>query len=288
MTLFDQAIGESLSDYSDRLESFFDGSYLGAPTGLLDLDELTYGLHGGKLYLIGARPAMGKSALALNILREVTVGAKRPGVMFSLEMDQMELVERLACSDARIDSQKLKRGDITEHEWAKFSHAFARLLDAPIYISDESVVNIKKITEDLARFKEEMGDLGVIVIDYVQLMSGDESEGRQQEVSKISRSLKLLARALDVPVVILSQLNRKLEDRVDKRPMLSDLRESGSLEQDADVVMFIYRDEVYNPDSEAKGTAEIIVAKHRGGPNGTVKAAWLAHCTKFANMAKAD
>lgn len=288
MTLFDQAIGESLADYSDRLESFFDGSYLGAPTGLLDLDELTYGLHGGKLYLIGARPAMGKSALALNILREVTVGAKRPGVMFSLEMDQMELVERLACSDARIDSQKLKRGDITEHEWAKFSHAFARLLDAPIYISDESVVNIKKITEDLARFKEEMGDLGVIVIDYVQLMSGDESEGRQQEVSKISRSLKLLARALDVPVVILSQLNRKLEDRVDKRPMLSDLRESGSLEQDADVVMFIYRDEVYNPDSEAKGTAEIIVAKHRGGPNGTVKAAWLAHCTKFANMAKAD
>lgn len=284
---FNLAIGETLSEYSTRLESFFDGSFMGAPTGLMDLDQLIYGLHGGKLYLVGARPAMGKSALMLKFVYETAVIAKRPVVVFSLEMDQTELVERLACMDSRIDSQRLKRGDLTEAEWARFSHSFARLCDAPIWVSDSPVVNVKQVQKELEGFKETMGDLGLIAIDYVQLMSG-EGENRQNEISQISRSFKILSRVLDTPVVALSQLSRSLEQRVDKRPMLSDLRESGSLEQDADVVIFIYRDEVYNPDSADKGIAEIIVAKHRGGPNGTVKAAWLAHCTKFADMAKVE
>jgi len=283
--LFNLAIGDTLGEYSERLESFFDGSFMGAPCGLKDLDELIYGLHGGKLYLVGARPAMGKSALMLNFVYETAVVAKRPVVVFSLEMDQTELVERLACMDARVDSQRLKQGNLSEAEWARFSHSFARLCDAPIWVSDDPVVNVKQVQKELEGFKEQMGDLGLIAIDYVQLMDG-EGENRQNEISKISRQFKILARSLDVPVVALSQLNRSLENRVDKRPMLADLRESGSLEQDADVVMFIYRDEVYNPDSTDKGTAEIIIAKHRGGPNGTIRAAWIAECTKFADLAK--
>lgn len=281
---FNLAIGDTLSEYSDRLESFFDGSYMGAKTGLKGLDELTYGLHGGKMYVIGARPAMGKSALMLLFVYFTAVIQRRPVVVFSLEMDQTELVERLACMDARIDSQRLKRGDLTEAEWARFSHSFARLCDAPIWVSDNPVVDVKEVEKELHEFKAQIGDLGLVAIDYVQLMSGDGSESRQNEVSKISRQLKILARSVDVPVVALSQLSRKLEDRVDKRPMLSDLRESGAIEQDADVVIFIYRDDVYDPDSSDRGTAEIIVAKHRGGPNGTIKAAWLAHCTLFANL----
>lgn len=280
MSLITRAIGDGLQEYSERLESFFDGSYLGAPTGLKDLDGLIYGLHGGKLYLVGARPAMGKSALMLLTVYTTAVVARRPVVLYSLEMDHLELVERLACMDSGIDSQRLKRGNLSEAEWARFSHSFARLCDAPIWVSDNPVVNVAQVQKELEEFKAEMGDLGLIAIDYVQLMSG-EGENRQNEISKISRQFKILARSLDTPVMALSQLSRNLEQRVDKRPLLSDLRESGSLEQDADVVVFIYRDEVYDPDSEDKGTAELIVAKHRGGPIGTVKAEWLAECTKF-------
>lgn len=284
--MINSIIGSSLAEYSQRLEDFFSGDYMGARTGLKELDELTYGLHGGKLYVVGGRPAMGKSALMLLMVYYTAVIQHRPVVMFSLEMDQMELVERLACMDAEIDSQRLKRGDLTHNEWARFSHSFARLLDAPIWVEDNPYLDIKEVEKRLQEFKEQMGDLGLVAIDYVQLMSGDGSEGRQQEVSKISRQLKILARSVDVPVVALSQLSRKLEDRVDKRPQLADLRESGAIEQDADVVIFVYRDEVYNPDSTDKGKAEIIVAKHRGGPNGTVKAAWLAESTKFDNLKK--
>jgi len=283
MITVDTTIGDSLGDYSNRLESFFDGSYLGAPTGLEELDDLIYGLHGGKLYLVGGRPGMGKSALMLLKVYTTAVVARRPVILFSLEMDLPELTERLACMDAGIDSQKLKRGDLNETEWAKFSHSFSRLCDAPIWVSDDPIMNTKAIQEQLVAFKEEMGDIGLVALDYVQLMDG-EGENRQNEVSKISRWLKILSRVVDAPVVALSQLSRNLEQRVDKRPMLSDLRESGSLEQDADVVMFVYRDEEYNPDSEDKGAAEIIVAKHRGGPKGTVKVGWNAQCTKFHNL----
>lgn len=285
--LIDLAIGDTLQDYSERLESFFDGSYMGAPTGLKELDGLIYGLHGGKLYLVGARPSMGKSALMLLFVYATAVIARRPVIVYSLEMDQQELVERLACMDSGIDSQRLKRGNLSETDWAKFSHSFARLCDAPIWVSDSPIVDVPRVQAELAEFKEEMGDLGLVALDYVQLMSG-EGESRQNEVSKISRALKIAARSLDSPVVALSQLNRKLEDRVDKRPMMSDLRESGSLEQDADVIVFIYRDEVYDPDSEDKGKAELIVVKHRGGPTGTVKAEWLAACTKFADIPDAN
>lgn len=281
---FNLALGESLGAYSDRLSSFFDGSYMGAKTGLKDLDELTYGLHEGKLYIVGARPAMGKSALMLLFVYVAAVIQKRPVALFSLEMDYIELVERLACMDARIDSQRLKRGDLTEIEWARFSHSFARLCDAPIWVEDNPHLDIQDVEKRLIKFREDVGDLGLVAIDYVQLLSGDGAGNRQAEVSKISRQLKILARSVGVPVVALSQLSRKLEERPDKRPQLSDLRESGAIEQDADVVMFIYRDEVYNPDSADKGLAEIIVAKHRGGPNGAVKVAWLAHCTKFADV----
>jgi len=281
--LIDLAIGEGLSDYSERLESFFDGSYLGAPTGLKELDQLIYGLHGGKIYLIGARPAMGKSALMLKFVYETAVVAKRPVVVYSLEMDLLELTERLACMDAGLDSQRLKRGNLSEPEWSRFSHAFARLCDAPIWVSDTPMLKMAEVQKELEEFKEEMGDLGLVALDYVQLLSG-EGESRQNEISKISRALKVMSRTLDTPVVALSQLNRKLEDRLDKRPMLSDLRESGSLEQDADVCIFIYREEVYEPDTEDKGKAELIVAKHRGGPTGTVRAEWLAQCTKFENI----
>lgn len=285
---FDLAIGDSLAEYSDRLESFFDGSYMGAPTGLMDLDGILYGLHGGKLYVVGARPAMGKSALMLLAIYTAAVIQHRPVALFSLEMDQMELTERLACMDARIDSQRLKRGDLSEAEWARFSHSFARLCDAPIWVEDNPYLDIQDVEKCLLKFKEEMGDLALVAFDYVQLLSGDESGGRQNEVSKISRQLKILARSVDVPVMALSQLSRALELRVDKRPQLADLRESGAIEQDADAVIFIYRDDVYNPDSADKGVAELIIAKHRGGPTGTVKAAWLAHCTKFADMAKVE
>lgn len=285
LSLLNQSLGSSLSDYSDRLESFFDGSYIGAPTGLTDLDDLIYGLHGGKVYLIGARPAMGKSALMLLIIWATAVIAKRPVVVYSLEMDTIELVERLACMDAGIDSARLKRGTLSEGEWARLSHSFSRICTAPIWVSDSPIVDVKQVQKELTEFKEEMGDLGLVAIDYVQLMSG-EGENRQNEISKISRAFKILARVLDSPVLALSQLSRNLEQRVDKRPMLSDLRESGSLEQDADVCMFIYRDEVYDPDSEDKEMAEIIVAKHRGGPVGTVKARWIAESTKFENLVK--
>lgn len=285
MSLINQAIGDSLTDYSNRLESFFDGSYMGSPTGINDLDGLIFGLHGGKLYLLGGRPAMGKSALMLLVIYTTAVIARRPVIVYSLEMDQMELVERLACMDAGLDSQRVKRGTLSEAEWARFSHSFARLCDAPIWVSDSPIMNLTRVQEELTEFKAEMGDLGLVAVDYVQLMSG-EGESRQNEISKISRGFKILARSVDVPVLALSQLSRNLEQRIDKRPMLSDLRESGALEQDADVVIFVYRDEVYDPDSEDKGKAELIVAKHRGGPIGTVKAEWLAHCTKFDNIPK--
>lgn len=279
------AIGDSLSDYADHLESFFDGSYRGAPTGLRDVDELTYGLHGGKLYIVGGRPSMGKSALMLLAIYTTAVVARRPVVVYSLEMDHMELVERLACMDAMVDSQRLKRGALSEAEWARFCHSFSRLCSAPIWVSDSPVVKAGGLIEELQAFKEDVGDIGLVAVDYLQLMEG-QGENRQNEISKISRQLKITSREVDVPVLALSQLSRKLEERVDKRPQMSDLRDSGSIEQDADVIMFLYRDEVYEPDSADKGTAEVIVAKHRGGPTGTVKARWIAEHTRFADMPK--
>jgi replicative DNA helicase len=230
---------------------------------------------------------MGKTALALGIASSSAIESNRPVLVFSLEMGQLELTQRMLCSEARVDSKKLRNGSLNETDWSKIAHATGRLASAPIWIDDNPTVTISEIRSKARRLKSRAGDLGLIVIDYLQLMSGRSSaENRQVEVSEISRGLKILAREMQCPVIALSQLSRQLEMRADKRPMLADLRESGSIEQDADVVMFIYRDDVYNLDSPDRGTAEILVSKHRNGPTGMVRLAFLDHYTKFANMAR--
>ncbi|MEY2463461.1 MAG: replicative helicase [Acidimicrobiaceae bacterium] len=227
------------------------------------------------------------TAFALGLATHAALEAQKPVLLFSLEMSQMEVTQRILCSEARVDAQRVRNGRLAEADWAKLHHAVGRLATAPIYIDDNPNITVMDIRAKSRRLKSRVGELGVVIIDYIQLMSGRGSaENRQVEVSEISRNLKILARELETPVVALAQLNRQLETRADKRPMLADLRESGSIEQDADVVLFLYRDEVYNPETPDRGTAEVIVAKHRSGPTGKVRLAWLDHYTKFANMAR--
>jgi replicative DNA helicase len=278
-----------LSASLDRLEELFNqgDSITGTPTGFFDLDDQLNGLQPGALYIVGARPAMGKSAFALGIASHVGIRVRRPAMFFSLEMSHLELTQRLLAADAKVDSKKMRNGRLTEQDWPKITNAISRMVDAPIYIDDNPQLTVMEIRSKARRLKSRVGDLGVIVIDYLQLMTGRSgAESRQVEVSEISRGLKILARELEVPVIALSQLSRSLEQRQDKRPMLSDLRESGSLEQDADVVMFLYRDEYYNNDSPDKGLAEIIVAKHRSGSVGSSKLVFLDQFTKFDNAAR--
>jgi replicative DNA helicase len=209
-------------------------------------------------------------------------------LFFSLEMSHLELTQRLLCAEAKVDSSRMRNGRLHADDWPKITSAVGRLAEAPLYIDDNPHLTVMEIRGKARRLKAKLGDLGLIVIDYLQLMTGGKAnvENRQVEISEISRGLKILARELEVPVVALSQLSRTLESRADKRPMLSDLRESGALEQDADVVMFLYRDEIYNTESPDRGTAEVIIGKHRAGPVGTSRLAFLDHYTKFANMAK--
>ena len=282
-------IHDLLTTNLDRLESLYDrgDAITGLPTGFLDLDDLLSGLQPNALYVVGARPSMGKTALALGIASNAAIESGRPVLLFSLEMGQLELTQRLLCSEAKVDSRKIRNGSLSESDWSKIAHATGRLAEAPIWIDDNPNLTIMEIRSKARRLRSRLGDLGLVVVDYLQLMTGRSSaENRQVEVSEISRGLKILARELECPVVALSQLSRQLEMRADKRPMLADLRESGSIEQDADVVMFIYRDEVYSPDSTDRGTAEILVSKHRNGPTGVVRLAFLDHFTKFANMAR--
>lgn len=282
-------IHDLLNDNLDRLESLYDkgDAITGTPTGFLDLDELLSGLQPNALYVLGARPSMGKTALALGVAGNAAIEAQRPVLVFSLEMGQLELTQRMLCSEARVDSKRVRNGNLSESDWGKIAHATGRLAEAPIWIDDNPNLTIMEIRSKARRLKSRLGDLGLVVVDYLQLMTGrSNAENRQVEVSEISRGLKILARELECPVLALSQLSRQLEMRADKRPMLADLRESGSIEQDADVVMFIYRDDVYNPDSPDRGTAEILVSKHRNGPTGMVRLAFLDHYTKFANMAR--
>jgi replicative DNA helicase len=282
-------IHDLLNDNLDRLESLYDkgDAITGTPTGFADLDELLSGLQPNALYVIGARPSMGKTALALGVASHAAIDAQRPVLVFSLEMGQLELTQRMLCSEARVDSKRVRNGNLSEADWQKIAHATGRLAEAPVWIDDNPNLTIMEIRSKARRLKSRLGDLGLVVVDYLQLMTGRSSaENRQVEVSEISRGLKILARELGCPVLALSQLSRQLEMRADKRPMLADLRESGSIEQDADVVMFIYRDDVYNPDSPDRGTAEILVSKHRNGPTGMVRLAFLDHYTKFANMAR--
>ena len=273
----------------DRLDKLAeqDGAITGTPTGYDELDDLLNGLQPNALIVTGARPAMGKTAFALGIAANAAIRSNRPVLFFSLEMSQLELTQRILCMEARLDASKVRNGRMNDRDWVKLNAALGRLSEAPLWIDDNPNVSIMEIRAKARRLKSKLGDLGLIVVDYLQLMSGrGKVENRVLEIAEISRGLKILARELEVPVVALSQLSRALELRSDKRPMLADLRESGSIEQDADVVLFLYRDEVYHPESQDMGTAEVIVAKHRAGPTKTCRLAFLDYCTLFANMAR--
>ncbi len=262
------------------------GLVTGIPTGFIELDYKTAGLHNSDLVLVAARPAMGKSAFVINIAANAAIKAKVPVVIFNLEMSKEQVANRILCSEAMVDSQKVRTGKIEEEDWGKLASALGPISEAPIYIDDTPGISIAEIRAKCRKLKLEK-DIGLVIIDYLQLVtaSGKKNASREQEISEISRSLKILAKELDVPVIALSQLSRAPEQRKDDhRPMLSDLRESGAIEQDADIVMFLYRDDYYNENSEEKNIAEVIIAKHRGGSTGTVKLAWLGDYTKFANL----
>ncbi len=258
----------------------------GLATGFDDLDRLTSGLQPQNLIILAARPAMGKSSMVLNLAQYVSVELKKPAIMFSLEMSKLEIVNRMLSAEARIESTKLRTGKLDDLDWRKLSDALGRLSDAPLFIDDTPSITLMEIRAKCRRLKQREG-LDLVIVDYLQLMnSHGKVDSRQQEVAEFSRGLKMLAKELDVPVIALSQLSRQPESRTDKRPMMSDLRESGSLEQDADIVAFIYRDEVYDEDTPDKGIAELIISKHRNGATGVVKLAFLDHLTKFANLAR--
>jgi len=262
------------------------GKLTGVPTGFVDFDAKTAGLQKSDLILLAARPSMGKTAFALNIAQNAAIRHNVPVAIFSLEMSEEQLVNRMLCSEAMIDAQKLRTGELEDEDWGKLIQALGPLSKSNIYIFDTPGATPMDIRSKCRKLKLEKG-LGLIMIDYLQLMNGDgKTDSRQQEISAISRSLKGIARELQVPVIALSQLSRACEQRSDHRPMLSDLRESGAIEQDADVVAFLYRDEYYFPDTEAKNQAELIIAKQRNGPTGTVNLAWLGQYTKFGNLLK--
>jgi replicative DNA helicase len=282
-----RGIHATLQDSLAHLEALFehDGQTTGVPTGYRDLDELLLGWQPSNLIVVAARPGQGKTAFALGSAVHAALHVGRPVVFFSLEMGYLELTQRILASEAGVNSRLLRTGRIPEGDWSKISQAVGRLAEAPLFIDDNPHLTVMDMRAKCRRLKATHGDLGLVVVDYLQLMStGRKAENRQVEVSELSRGLKVLARDLDVPVVALSQLNRSLEYRQDKRPMLADLRESGALEQDADVVAFIYRDDTYHPDSSDKGAAEIIVAKHRNGPTAKIRLAFLEHLTRFGNL----
>jgi len=261
------------------------GSVTGLPTGFIDLDEMTAGLQPADLIIVAARPSMGKTAFSVNMAEYAAMKTKKAVAVFSMEMSASQLAFRLISSMGRINQQSLRTGDLAEEEWPRVTSAITMLSEAKIFIDDTPALSPGELRSRSRRLKREH-DLGLIVIDYLQLMQvPGNKENRATEISEISRSLKALAKELNVPVIALSQLNRSLEQRADKRPMMSDLRESGAIEQDADVIMFIYRDEYYNPDGGEKGVAEIIIGKQRNGPTGVVKLAFLGQYTKFENLA---
>lgn len=255
----------------------------GTPTGFIDLDRITNGLQKSDLIVVAGRPAMGKTAFALNIGLNSCIKYSKTIAMFSLEMSSGQLVQRLLSAEANIDAQKLRNGKLTIDEWQKLAAVASELHDINFFIDDTPAISVTEVRAKSRRIKRDKG-LDLIIVDYLQLMSSHKGDSREQQISEISRSLKALAKELDVPVIALSQLNRSVESRQDKRPIPSDLRESGAIEQDADLVIFLYRDEVYNKDTKEPNVAEIIIAKHRNGPTGTIKLAFLKQFTKFANL----
>ena len=283
-------VREVIAEIHGKLTELYNskGRITGLPTGFRMLDEKTYGFHKSDLILLAARPAVGKSAFALNIAHHVAVRDKAPVIVFSLEMSRDQCVSRMISADERIDLGKMRSGRLADDDWARFAAATGRLVESPLYIDDTAGASVIDIKAKCRRLKLEKG-LGLVVIDYLQLMyspSRGRNENRQQEISEISRSLKLMAKELDVPVLALSQLSRAPETRSDHKPMLSDLRESGAIEQDADIVMFLYRDELYHEDTETPGVAQLIIAKHRNGETGTIDFNWMGSFQKFEVLDK--
>ena len=269
-----------------ELASRTKGNVTGIPTGFYDLDYMTAGLQPSDFILIGARPSMGKTALVLNLAEYIAIRNNTPIAIFSLEMSREQLMNRMFAMEARVDLQKLRTGDLSDTDWEKLIESAGVIGKSGLIIDDTPGISIGELRSKCRKYKLEH-NLSLVIIDYLQLMTGNgRTDSRQQEISEISRSLKALAREIHAPVIAISQVNRACETRPDHRPMMSDLRESGSIEQDADVIMFLYRDEYYNKDSDKKGIAEIIIAKQRNGSIGTVNLAWLPTLTKFANLEK--
>lgn len=283
------SIGETLIDTFQEIEDRSDGKIPpGIPCGFYDLDGMTGGFQRSDLIIIAGRPAMGKSSIAINIAESIAKKQKLPVAVFSLEMSRGQLVQRILSAEAKIESNRIRSGIITQEEWEPLTAAISNLAELPLYIDDTANITVSEIRSKSRKLQTENGGkLGLILIDYLQLMEGG-GDNRVQDLSRITRQLKGLARELNVPVIALSQLNRSLESRTNKRPMLSDLRESGSIEQDSDIVIMIYRDEYYNPDTSDHGIAEIILAKHRNGPTGTVKLLFDPQFTKFKNLARSN
>lgn len=281
-----QCIKDVLVESFEEIEQLYKNKAVvsGMESGFKDMDLKTSGLNNSDLILVAARPAMGKSAFALNIATYVAKTQNVPVMIFSLEMSKKQMVNRILCSEAAVDSMKVRTGKLDSEDWLKLGKASAALAELPIYIDDTPGLSSAELRAKCRKAKLEKG-IGMIVIDYLQLMeSKGKTDSRQQEISEISRSLKILAKELNIPVIALSQLSRAPEQRPDHRPILSDLRESGSIEQDADIVMFLYRDDYYNPETEKKNVAEVIIAKNRQGSTGTVELAWLGQYTRFANL----
>ena len=270
-----------------------EGEVTGVESGFEDLDRMTTGFHKSDLVILAARPAMGKTALALNAIWHAAGIKGLPVAIFSLEMSKEQLVQRLISQVTRIRTQDLRSGNVGAEDWPKLVRGVAEVARAPVWIDDTAGITLMEMRAKVRRLASRLNaqneaPLSLVVVDYLQLMIGQRAraENRQQEIAEISRGLKVLARDLNIPVVAVAQLSRAVEQRHDKRPLLSDLRDSGSIEQDADMVMFLYRDEYYNPDSDDKGIAEIIIGKHRNGPTGKVQLAWLEQYTKFASLAR--
>ena len=284
-------IEELLKESFERITHLYESGadVTGMPSGFKELDKLTSGFQPGNLVILAARPSMGKSALALCIAANLGVRKEVPVALFTLEMSKIEVTQRLMCSEAKVESQRVSNGRLAQDDWSRLTAACDKLMKAPIYVDDSGSITMMELRSKARRLKARQPKLGLIVVDYLQLMTtGTNFENRVQEVSQISRQLKVRARDLDVPILALSQLSRAVEQRHDKRPILSDLRESGSIEQDSDLVMFVYRDEYYNAEeSDQQGVAELILSKHRNGPTGVVKLSFLKRFAKFADLAAA-
>jgi replicative DNA helicase len=277
-----------LKESFERITALYEAGaeITGVPSGFRDLDRVTSGFQPGNLIIIAARPSMGKSALGLCMAANLAVRHELPTALFTLEMSKSEVTQRLLCSEAKVESQRLRSGRLAQDDWPRLVAAGDKLMKAPIYVDDTGSITMMELRSKARRLKVREPGLALIIVDYLQLMtSGTSAENRVQEVSQISRQLKVLARDLDLPILAMSQLSRAVEQRHDKRPILSDLRESGSIEQDADIVAFVYRDEYYNDESDQQGLAELIVAKHRNGPTDSIKLSFLKRYAKFADLA---